>query len=326
MFMKVIASSGKEDTAIVYILDLGQGDLVECVESVQPPFPRVEKWVLLVSTMFGCPVGCAMCDAGGYYQGRPSAEQINSQIDFLVHQRYPDGVIPCKQFKIQFARMGEPALNPAVLEVLEALPGRFTAPGLMPSISTVAPAGCENFFDRLLAVKQAYYSGGRFQMQFSLHTTDAALRDQIIPVRKWSFVQMAEYGERFYSPGDRKITLNFALAMDSPLDAGVLSRYFSPEKFLVKITPINPTYRATEHHLASHINITAPYTNDATVESLRSAGYDVIVSIGNVEENQVGSNCGQYLRTHLNAMEKLSGSYTYPIEEIQPSDQVEFSG
>lgn len=311
--MKLIGSTGKEDTAIVYILDLGQGKLVECVESVQPPLPRSEKWVLLVSTMFGCPVGCAMCDAGGHYQGKPSAGQINSQIDFLVRQRYPDGVIPCRQFKIQFARMGEPALNPAVLDVLEALPGRFTAPGLMPSISTVAPAGCDKFFDRLLAVKHAHYGGGRFQMQFSLHTTDPMLRDQIIPVRKWSFTQMAEYGERFYTTGDRKITLNFALAQDSPLDAEVLQSHFSPEKFLVKITPINPTYRAAEKKLTSRIDIAAPGFEDGPVKALRAAGYEVIVSIGNVEENQVGSNCGQYLRTHLNAMEKLNGSYTYPV-------------
>ncbi len=323
--MKVIASSGKQDTAIVYILDLGKENLVECVESVQPPQPRSEKWVLLVSTMFGCPVGCAMCDAGGYYHGKPTASQILDQIDFLVSRRYSDGKIPSRQFKIQFARMGEPALNPAVLEVLKALPGRYSAPGLMPSISTIAPSGCDRFFEHLITIKNEYYNGGRFQMQFSLHTTDAALRDQIIPVRKWTFPQIAAYGDRFFKSGDRKITLNFALAQNSPLDAQVLREYFSPDKFLVKITPINPTYRAAEHHLASHINIAAPSTNDATVESLRSAGYDVIVSIGNVEENQVGSNCGQYLRTHLNAMEKLSGSYTYPIEEIQPSDQVEFS-
>lgn len=311
--MKLIGSTGREDTAIVYILDLGQGKLVECVESVQPPLPRSEKWVLLVSTMFGCPVGCAMCDAGGYYHGKPSADQIMSQIDFLVRQRYPDGVIPCRQFKIQFARMGEPALNPAVLDVLEALPGRFTAPGLMPSISTVAPAGCDKFFDRLLAVKHAQYGGGRFQMQFSLHTTDPRLRDQIIPVRKWSFAQMAEYGERFYTPGDRKITLNFALAQDSPLEATVLQKYFAPDKFLVKITPINPTYRAAEKNLTSRIDIAAPGFEDETVKALRAAGYEVIVSIGNVEENQVGSNCGQYLRTHLNAMEKIDSGYTYPV-------------
>jgi 23S rRNA (adenine2503-C2)-methyltransferase len=311
--MKVIASTGKEEIAIVYILELGGGKLVECVESLQPPHSRLDKWILLVSTLFGCPVGCAMCDAGGYYQGKPTAGEILAQIEFLVKQRFPDGVVPSRQFKIQFARMGEPALNPAVLDVLEALPGSFQAPGLMPSISTIAPVGREAFFERLLEIKRAHYPDGRFQFQFSLHTTDAQLRDQIIPVRKWSFGQMAEYGERFFEPGDRKITLNFALASHAPLEADVLRRYFSPEKFLVKITPLNPTYRAVENNLASHIDAHAPDNTDRTVEALRNTGYQVILSIGNVEENQVGSNCGQYLRAHLNASDKLGDGYTYSV-------------
>lgn len=311
--MKVIASTGKEEIAKVYILALDDGKLVECVESVQPPLPREEKWVILVSTLFGCPVGCAMCDAGGHYQGKPTKEEILSQIDFLVRQRFPDGNIPSRQFKIQFARMGEPALNPAVLDVLETLPGRYQAPGLMPSLSTVAPVSCRDFFERLLEIKKTYYSNGRFQFQFSLHTTDAQLRDKIVPVRKWSFSEMGEYGERFYAPGDRKITLNFALARHSPLDARVLKRYFAPEKYLIKITPVNPTYRAMENNLDSHIDVDGLENRDEIVEGLRSSGYDVIISIGNVEENQVGSNCGQYLRAHLNAGEKLGEGYTYPL-------------
>lgn len=311
--MKVVASTGREDIAIVYIVELEKNRLVECVESVQPPIPRAEKWVLLVSTMFGCPVGCAMCDAGGFYQGKPSADEILAQIDFLVSQRFPDGNIPCKQFKIQFARMGEPALNPAVLAVLEALPGRYHAPGLMPSISTIAPASCEKFFERLLAIKHNLYPNGHFQFQFSLHTTDVSLRDQLIPVKKWAFSQMAAYGERFYAPGDRKITLNFALARQNPLDAKTLLEHFSPEKYLVKITPLNPTYRALENNLVSHINPSGADLRDEIVSALRQAGYEVIVSIGETEENQVGSNCGQYLRTHLEAGKKLEEGYTYPL-------------
>ena len=155
--MKVIASTGREDVAMVYVVDLGDGKLVECVESVQPPIPREDKWVLLVSTMFGCPIGCSMCDAGGHYQGKPTKEQILAQIDYLVKKRYPDGTIPAKQFKIQFARMGEPSLNPSVLDVLEELPERYNAPGLMPSLSSVAPKGTGGFFERLLEIKHAKY-------------------------------------------------------------------------------------------------------------------------------------------------------------------------
>jgi 23S rRNA (adenine2503-C2)-methyltransferase len=313
--VKVLASTGRDDVAMVYVVDMGDDRLIECVESVQPPIPREDKWVLLISTMFGCPIGCSMCDAGGHYQGKPSKDQILAQIDFLVNKRYPDKVIPAKQFKIQFARMGEPTLNPNVLDVLDELPGRYTAPGLMPSLSTVAPKGCEEFLERLLQIKHANYSGGHFQFQFSIHTTDKSLRDQMIPVKKWSFAEMEAYGERFYAPGDRKITLNFALANNMPVETSVLLRYFNPDKFLIKITPLNPTYRAVENNLSSYIDPQVEQNGYEIVEALKQAGYQVIVSIGEVEENLIGSNCGQYIKRHLAATQPISDGYTYTIQD-----------
>ena len=312
--MKILATTGREELAIVYIMELDSGHVVECVESLQPPFAREQKWVLLVSTMFGCPVGCQMCDAGGFYQGKPTKEEIFAQTDFLVQRHYPDGFIPARQFKIQFARMGEPALNPAVLDVLDELPPRYRAPGLMPSVSTVAPAGRDDFFERLLAIKQEKYAQGRFQFQFSLHTTDLAARDRIIPIKKWGFERMAAYGERFFASGDRKVTLNFALAQGMPLDPQVLLSYFDPHKFLVKITPLNPTYRAVENHLASYVH-PGQDRHVELVSDLNRAGYDVILSIGELEENFIGSNCGQFLRTHLAAKEPIQAGYTYQLQE-----------
>ena len=312
--MKVIASTGKEDVAIVYIVEFEDGKMLECVEAVSPPLPREDKWVLLVSTMFGCPIGCMMCDAGGYYHGKTTAEMIFAQLDFLVYKRFPDGCVPSRQFKIQFARMGEPALNPNVLTVLKELPDRYCAPGLMPSISTIAPHGSQKFFDRLIEIKREKYAGGNFQFQFSLHTTDLGLRDKIIPAKKWSFQEMAAYGERFFSAGDRKITLNFALAQDLTLDPDILLEHFTPEKFLIKITPLNPTYRASANRLSSYIDPNQSTDRYTVVDALRKAGYDVIISIGELEENFIGSNCGQYLLRHLQASDRLSTGYTYNLQ------------
>ncbi len=314
--MKVVAKTGKDDMAFVYIVEYENGKMLECVESLQPPFTRDEKWILLTSTMHGCPVGCKMCDAGGYFHGKPTAEEIMEQIDFMIRNRYPDGRVPSKQFKIQFARMGEPALNDAVLDVLEELPKRYDAPGLMPSISSVAPKGTEAFFERLLEIKNRLYSGGHFQFQFSIHTTDLVLRDELVPVKKWGFAKMAAFGERFYEEGDRKVTLNFALAQGQPLDPEVLKAHFSPDIFLIKITPLNPTYRAVENNLETYIDPHEQNVNqDAVVKALEEAGYDVIVSIGEVEENLIGSNCGQYLRRHMEAGDNLSDGYTYELKE-----------
>jgi len=312
--MKVIASTGREDVAVIYIVQFSSGKMVECVESVQPPIPRERKWVLMISTMFGCPIGCTMCDAGGYYEGKLTAQEILEQIDFLMSRRFPDGNVPSRQFKIQFARMGEPALNPHLLNVLEEMPRRYNAPGLMPSISTVAPRSATLFFKKLLNIKRERYTGGGFQLQFSLHTTDDKLRGKIIPVRKWSFGEMAEFGERFYSPGDRKITLSFALAQGMPVEPGILLRYFSPDKFLIKITPLNPTYRARKNNMSSYIEPLHGQTDCDIAAALRLAGYEVLVSIGETEENLIGSNCGQYLLRHLAASAPMSNAYTYDIQ------------
>jgi 23S rRNA (adenine2503-C2)-methyltransferase len=312
--MKIAAKVGSDDIAVVYVGQFEDGELVEFVEAVQPPMPREEKWVLMLSTLYGCPVSCQMCDAGGFYHGKISKERLFDQLDYLVYRHYPDGKIPCRQFKIQFARMGEPSFNPEVLKVLAELPERYDAPGLMPSLSTIAPGGVDGFFEELLQIKDRYYPGGNFQFQFSLHTSDEKLRRELIPVRSWSFAQMQAYGERFYKPGDRKITLNFALAKDIPVLADDLIRYFDPEKFLIKITPLNPTYSAENNGLTSYIDAEAGAQSYEVVDELEAAGYRVIVSIGETEENRIGSNCGQYVLKHVLAECKLGDGYLYKIE------------
>jgi len=306
--LRIAASTGREDVAVAYVAETAGGRLVEFTEAVQPPIPRSDKWVLIVSSLFGCPIRCAICDAGGSYRGRMTADEILEQIDFLVDKRYPDRRVPSRKFKIQFARVGEPSLNPAVLDVLTELPSRYDAPGLMPSVSSVAPAGCGPFFERLRDIKDRLYPDGRFQLQFSIHTTDEPLRDRLIPAKKWRLDRIGEFGSGFRAPRDRKVTLNFALARGTPMDPDVLLRWFDPSDFIIKITPINPTHRAVLNGIASHVE---PGREEAgaEIDRLRAAGYEVLLSIGELEENRIGSNCGQYIQTHLNARSRLGEGY-----------------
>ena len=312
--MKVIGKAGNDNIATVYIAKIRDGDLIEFVESVQPPIPRQEKWVLIVSTSLGCNVGCAMCDAGGWYKGKLLPEEILQQIDYLITQRFPDRNIPIEKFKVQFSRMGEPAFNLTVIEVLNQLPNIYNAPGLIPSLSTIAPYGCEDFFTALLRTKNKHYANGKFQLQFSIHTTEITLRDKIIPIKKWGFAEIAKYGKEFHAAGDRKITLNFALAKDSPCDPRMLKQYFDPEIFLIKITPINPTLSAAKNKLVSYFVTNIADDNLHLVEQLKTFGYDVIVSIGELEENKIGSNCGQYIKRVLDKKPYVHGTYEYKID------------
>lgn len=309
--LKVIKSFGKDDLARVYVVDVGDGRSVECVESLQPPHSREEKWVLLVSTSCGCPVKCRMCDAGIDFHGHLSSRQILAQIDFLVGQRYPDLRVPAGKFKIQFARMGEPAFNNAVLDVLEVLPERYDAPGLMACISTIAPKKCESFMERVIDIKNRLYPMGNFQMQFSIHSSDEKERDHLMPLSKYTLEDIRDFGGRYFRDGDRKITLNFALAQGSSFDVRKLAGIFAPERFMFKITPLNPTYNVQTHNMVSYIDAHDPERQYQPFEELQSCGFDVLISIGENEENLIGSNCGQYVLRHIHEDEKLKDSYLY---------------
>lgn len=316
--MRILGIYGKEDLAKVYVASMRDGKdyLVEFVESLQPPLPREKKWVLIVSSLFGCPVQCKMCDAGSRFLGRLETDEILAQIEYMVRRYFPDGKIPIPKFKIQFARMGEPSLNPNVLNALERLPEIYDAPGLIPSLSTVAPKGTHAFFEKLIEIKNKHYPNGRFQLQFSIHTTEEEKRDELIPIKKWSFEEIAEFGKRFYRHGDRKVTLNFASARNYPLVPEVIKSYFDPSFFLIKLTPLNPTSRVKESRLESLID---PYNLSSAgkvVESFKSLGYDVILSIGELEENKIGSNCGQFVTLIRDSKPMLRDDYETKRYEI----------
>jgi 23S rRNA (adenine2503-C2)-methyltransferase len=296
MTMRIVDSTGNDELSRVFVAELDDGSLVECAESVQPPMPRERKWVLIVSTLRGCPVSCPICDAGGNYRGALSADDILAQIDFLIRRRFPGGVVSIPKLKIQFARMGDPAFNEAVIEVLRRLPFLYDVPGLMPCISTIAPAGRERFFEELITVKNALYSDGRFQMQFSIHTTCEATRRRLIPARIWSFAELAAYGTRYLSQGDRKITLNFAPVKNLPLDPDRLADWFSPEMVAVKLTPINPTHAAARSGFVGLIDPGDMSGCERVADRFRMAGFETILSIGETDENRIGSNCGMRVR------------------------------
>ncbi|MBI2342114.1 MAG: radical SAM protein, partial [Deltaproteobacteria bacterium] len=144
--MNVVSKTGDPKFATVYVAKVRDNPkaLIEFVDALDPKYPREEKWVIIVSTQIGCPIGCLMCDSGSFFLGDLTKGEIFAQIDCVFSDHQPLVTSHCfsshPKLKIQFARMGEPALNPCVLGVLEELPRKYPVKGLMPCIATTAPA------------------------------------------------------------------------------------------------------------------------------------------------------------------------------------------
>jgi 23S rRNA (adenine2503-C2)-methyltransferase len=291
----VVRVAGDPEVAEIAILRF-RGDerfRVETVDGLSPPRPRASKWIVNVSTQFGCPVGCPICDAGASFHGNLAAPELLTQVRWAV-DRHPGDAASCLKLKVHFSRVGEPALNDAVPDAIDALPGVAVSPGLWCCLATTAPRGRERWFERLLDVKDLRFQR-RFQLQFSMQSTDPAARARLIPIPHWGAGEISRFAARFVGPGDRRAVLNFALARDVPFDPRVVADSFDPAVFAVKLTPVNPTLRGAAAGYRTRLRGPSDDSLDEAVETLRIAGFDVILSVGDGREDTVRSNCGQVL-------------------------------
>jgi len=276
---------------------------VEFVDTREPGLPKAAKWVMMISTQAGCAVGCRMCDAAAAgYQGNLSAAEMLDQVRFMA-RRNPDlDLLRHPKVKIHFARMGEPSLNPAVIEALRGLAREFPGPGIIASVSSVAPKSpvTAAWFAELLRVKDECFGGGRFQLQFSLHSVDEEKRQEIVPIKKWRLEEVADFGRRFVKPGDRKVTINFAPGPGEALEPGAIARAFDPRHFLIKVTPVNPTLAAQRSGTAFVWDEAPPPLRAAAAELERS-GFQVILSPSSPEEVESETSCGQLWSERLKA-------------------------
>lgn len=302
-YPRLLARTGHDALALVYLLQLDErpASRVETVDSLDPRYPRSEKSVIILSTQFGCPVGCAICDAAGDYHGNPGVDGLLAQVRFVLERR-PE-ILATRKLKVHFARMGEPALNArAVLAALEALPALLPNPGLIPCIATVAPAAAPGFLPELLEVVARRYRPGCFQLQLSLNATDPGARRRLIPVPTLPFETLGELAAPFHRDlRDRRVVLNFALARGVTIEVERLLRCFAPAHFMVKLTPVNPTRNARAARYETVLEAARPEAAESLVAELEAAGYETVVSIGEPEEIAIGSNCGQLARAHRSA-------------------------
>lgn len=308
---EVLGWTGLPDVAEVGVVRFRGEDRfrVEMVDGLEPPHPRERKWILNVSTQFGCPVGCPFCDAGGAFHGNLQVDEILDQVRIGL-ARHPGLAARCQKLKVHFARMGEPALNDAVIQAMDRLPEEVPSRGLWACVATTAPERRDGWFEALREVKDRRFPG-RFQLQFSIQSTDPDARARLIPARHWDLERIARYGACFHRPEDRKVVLNFALAQGIPFDPDQIRDRFDPAVFAVKLTPVNPTLRGREFRTVLRGGEEAGITR--AVEALQRAGYDVIVSVGDSREDQVGSNCGQVLQRLSPALD-VGAPHTDPAD------------
>lgn len=261
------------------------------------PMPLSEKWVITISTQYGCSMNCKFCDVPKVGAGRNAAlSDIVGQV--LTAIKYHPEVKHTKRLNIHYARMGEPTWNPNVLEAAKRM-REFIAPLLGDSlvhqvVSTMLPKHNKNLYTFLsdwVYIKNEVYNGDA-GLQFSINSTDDRQRDYLFSGNSLSLDEIAEIGRELPMPKGRKYALNFALADDSIIDGKRLRELFDPEKFMCKITPLHRTASCEQNGIATTdgYELFTPYK--AVEEDLKANGFDVIVFVPSYDEDNGLITCG----------------------------------
>ncbi len=188
---------------------------------------RSERWMVGVSTMSGCPVGCKFCATGQMKRWRNlTADEIVDQVAFVLRKNSTD--TPCsKEFKINYTRMGEPFLN--IDNVKSAIKKINEYYGLFPIHHYISTIGLKD--------SDFSWIKGDISLQISLHSLDEGRRRDLIPIN--GLMSLEELGQ-IRTNSNLKTTLNLTLVDERDFDIEKLKKYFDPEYFFIKLSPINP--------------------------------------------------------------------------------------
>jgi 23S rRNA (adenine2503-C2)-methyltransferase len=258
----------------------------------QSLMPLTEKWVVAISTQYGCSMGCEFCDVPKVGPGRNATfYDLTGQI-LSVLKLHPD-VTETKRLNVHFARMGEPTWNPAVLDCGKWLHTHMNDTyNVHPVVSTMMPKRNEwlkLFIHNWMRIKNRVYDGNA-GLQLSINSTDPHEREKMFRGNACSLDQIARIMDGIIPVG-RKITLNFPVAKYE-IDPAVLLNYFDPALYVVKLTPMHKTSAALDNGIETVGEYTDfhPYLHHEA--ALKEAGYDVLTFIASREEDLGRLTCG----------------------------------
>lgn len=164
---------------------------IEHVEH-QQMLPLSEKWVITISTQYGCSMGCKFCDVPKVGKG------VNATYDDLKNQivtglsLHPE-ITSTKRLNVHYARMGEPTWNEAVLDftrnMRKELYPHIGRSLIHPVVSTMLPRANKNLVKYLndwIEIKN-YDFRGDAGLQFSINSTSDSERGYV--QRKFSEIE-----------------------------------------------------------------------------------------------------------------------------------------
>lgn len=262
-----------------------------------------EKWLLTVSTQKGCSHNCHFCDVAPLpFKGNLTKDEILDQVRILIASTPEALTRGSTKAKIGFARMGEPAHNlENVLQAMIELPALSDKLAWLPCFNSILPRKTMEGLDgidvlnRVLDIKETTF-GGNLHLQISVNSTDNDIRKQLFGGADVLSIEEIMQVVSEHPITTRTVTLNFISMKGVPIDVTYLQKLgLTPEKFAVKVIPLNATNNGISHDLETEYNY-KNYEELQDVETqFRAANIPTVIdAVAKCEE--AGLCCGQILQ------------------------------
>lgn len=278
-----------------YSRDLNGVPNTECM-------PLSEKWVITVSTQYGCPMKCTFCDVPNVpFRGNVSVDDLRKQM-YSAIGLFP-GVHYTERLNLHFARMGDPIFNEHVFDFAEwayrnkrqiAKDTGLNIEVFHPVLTTSLPKKFKHLEERILRwcdIKNNLYNG-QAGFQFSINSTDEDQRNEMFGNQQISLEQLSAIADKMPDPVSRKYCLNFAYSTDFVIDAEKVRRLFDPNKFMCKITPIHNNNACRENEIVTVGGYDSFHPYSKPERDLKQAGFDVLVFVPSLDEEDGLVTCG----------------------------------
>jgi 23S rRNA (adenine2503-C2)-methyltransferase len=280
---------------------LGYTNIIEGVPN-GTCMPLTEKWVITVSTQYGCPMKCTFCDVPNLqFKGNASVEDLKNQL-YSAIAMFPN-IRYTERLNLHYARMGEPAFNMNVFEFSRWLAANkrqllidtgLRVEVIHPVLTSSMPRALGDLGDRIREwcdIKNNVYNG-QAGLQFSINSTNDDQRNAMFNNRALSLDEIAIIAESLPDPVSRKYCLNFAYSTDFEIDAEKLANMFDPNKFMCKITPIHNNNACTSNNIKTLGGYDSWMPYQKPEEDLKAAGFDVLVFVPSMDEENGLVTCG----------------------------------
>ncbi|MBI2830894.1 MAG: 23S rRNA (adenine(2503)-C(2))-methyltransferase RlmN [Chloroflexi bacterium] len=172
------------DGTVKALFTLADGKTVESTFMPYPPLSGRARQTLCISTQVGCPVGCPFCATGqqGFERNLTPGEIIDQVLYFARRMKDRGNGAKNKRdnsiTNVVFMGMGEPLANyDALLQAIEML-NSPDGLGLGARRMTISTSGLVPGIERLSREKL------QVGLAVSLHASDNALRNKLVPINK----------------------------------------------------------------------------------------------------------------------------------------------